>query len=265
MNFISLKLLNYSITLNFNQITSKKSITLIFVQFVYLASNEIKHVTSDGFQNTNTRASGKILDFRGNEYHAQRLGREEKKGNTSNQYPGRSRDSVSLVPLSFSQQERSSIILYLSSMHPGTSAISEQKSPMVADNAIRGQLHSLMDLPHIIVTYTYVSFVKTISTNVHSACLPTVRKNEIDILSMVVVSFRCHHTLLRLSPSSSFAPRFRARRKTKKDLVRVGKNEHVVSEYPAPPRRQPAVQMKIIPRFRPLANQSITMRSTTCE
>lgn len=51
--------------------------------------------------------------------------RGKKKGNTSNQYPGRTRHSVSLVSLSFSQQERSSIILYLSSMHPGTSAIPE--------------------------------------------------------------------------------------------------------------------------------------------
>lgn len=52
---------------------------------------------------------------------------------------------------------------------------------MAADNAVRGQLHSLMDPPHITVTYTYVSFVKSeYRHNVHSTCLPTgpAGKNE---------------------------------------------------------------------------------------
>lgn len=70
--------------------------------------------------------------------------------------------SFSLVSLSFLQQERSSIILHLSSMRPGDFRDFWIEISIAADNAaVRGQLHSLMDPPHITVTYTYVSFVKS--------------------------------------------------------------------------------------------------------
>lgn len=74
----------------------------------------------------------------------------------------RTYSSLSTVSLSFSQQERSSIILHLSSMRPGDFRDFWIEISMAADNAaVRGQLHSLMDPPHITVTYTYVSFVKS--------------------------------------------------------------------------------------------------------
>lgn len=70
--------------------------------------------------------------------------------------------SFSPVSLSFLQQERSSIILHLSSMRPGDFRDFWIEISIAADNAaVRGQLHSLMDPPHITVTYTYVSFVKS--------------------------------------------------------------------------------------------------------
>ena len=120
-----------------------------------------------------------------------------------------------------------------------------------------------MDLPHIIVTYTYVSFVKTISTNVHSACLPTVRKNEIDILSMVVVSSRCHHTTLYyvsplLLPLPPRVPRARAEKRKK---IRRASGRPVKTNMSCLSTPRYRVQMKIILRFRLSANQSITMRS----
>lgn len=66
------------------------------------------------------------------------------------------------VSLSSLQQERSSIILHLSSMRPGDFRDFWIEISIAADNAaVRGQLHSLMDPPHITVTYTYVSFVKS--------------------------------------------------------------------------------------------------------
>lgn len=88
---------------------------------------------------------------------------------------------------------------------------------MVADNAIRGQLHSLMDpAPHIIVTYTYVSFGENdIDKRPFRVSSRRSQKHEIDILSMADVSFRCHRTPPRLSRSSSLCRRFDPPKKRK--------------------------------------------------
>lgn len=110
---------------------------------------------------------------------------------------------LSTVSLSFSQQERSSIILHLSSMRPGDFRDFWIEISIAADNAaVRGQLHSLMDPPHITVTYTYVSFVKSEYRQrpFYVSSYGPRLKREIDVLYFTCLPVR----VIRLHRASPF-------------------------------------------------------------
>lgn len=115
----------------------------------------------------------------------------------------RTYSSLSTVSLSFSQQERSSIILHLSSMRPGDFRDFWIEISIAADNAaVRGQLHSLMDPPHITVTYTYVSFVKSEYRQrpFYVSSYGPRLKREIDVLYFTCLPVR----VIRLHRASPF-------------------------------------------------------------